>query len=71
MLKAIVQGDLRKWQMVDLEIDNRHIAATFGTARVEYTAHPGQISRKYMMTIDGHDGCCDAFFHVDDIEVRK
>lgn len=66
MITAIVHGDLRKRQMIELSVDGHHVVTTWGKARVQYTRTQSPAS-KYMVNING----CETFFHVDAIEVLK
>ena len=62
---AVVTGNLRQRQMIDLQVDGKHLATTFGTAKIKYTKGPA--SRKYMLNINHGE----TFFHIDAIEVYQ
>lgn len=65
VVKAIVQGDLRKRQMIRLSVDGHHLVTTWGTAQV--TFRQLSLCHKYMLDINR----CETFFHVDAIEVHQ
>ena len=59
-IKAMVKGDLRKKQWIELYANNRFAGAVYGTATVR--------KGKYSWQININD--CGTFYHVNRIEVK-